>query len=183
MDVWDVSRAVDFLLTVPEVDAKRIGYMGFSLGGTTTVWGAALEPRIAVAVSICGWSPFRGQPSERVENLLASYNYPRLRPYVEADRPLPLDMDHVAALVAPRPFLNLNARDDRFVPNKAELAAAEAELARLYTLLGATDRFKVVYFDGDHSVSDVAASESCAWFDRWLRPNAIGSPNVKVESY
>ena len=52
MSAWDVSRAVDFLLTVPEVDAGRIGCTGWSQGGQMSLLGAALEPRIA-AIAPC----------------------------------------------------------------------------------------------------------------------------------
>lgn len=166
MSVWDVSRAVDFLLTVPEVDGKRIGCTGWSQGGVTTLLGAAMDPRIAVAVAVCGWSPFRGYD---LSGLMASYNYPRLRPYVAQRRPLPFDMDQVAAMIAPRPFLNLNAKLDRFFPNKEELTAAEEELARLYAWHGAEDRFRAVGFEGDHAHGRVAVRASQAWFDRWLR--------------
>ena len=54
LSAWDVSRAVDFLLTVPEVDGRRIGCTGWSQGGQMTLLGAALEPRIAVAAPVCG---------------------------------------------------------------------------------------------------------------------------------
>ncbi|MBI3696982.1 MAG: acetylxylan esterase, partial [Acidobacteria bacterium] len=48
--VWDVMRTIDFISTRPELDAKRVGCMGISGGGTCTVFSAALEPRIRVAL-------------------------------------------------------------------------------------------------------------------------------------
>ena len=165
MSLWDVSRAVDLLLTLPEVDGNRIGCTGWSQGGLTTLLGAAMDPRIAVAVSVCGWSPFRGRDPEP---LLAAYNFPRLRTDVERDHPLPFDLDHVAAMIAPRPFLNLNAEADRYFPNREELRAAEVELGRLYSWLGTPDRFQASHLSGEHAYTAVAATESQAWFDRWL---------------
>ena len=49
--VWDGIRAVDYLLSRPEVDPERIGCTGQSGGGTMTMYLAALEPRIKVAVT------------------------------------------------------------------------------------------------------------------------------------
>ncbi|MGH9325990.1 MAG: alpha/beta hydrolase, partial [Terriglobia bacterium] len=47
---WDGIRAVDYLLSRPEVDPERIGCTGQSGGGTMTMYAAGLDPRIKVAV-------------------------------------------------------------------------------------------------------------------------------------
>ena len=167
LSTWDVGRAVDFLLTVPEVDPERIGCTGWSQGGLTTVLGAAMDLRISVAVSACGWSPFRGRD---LTGYMAPYNFPRLGMYVEESRFLPFDLDHMAALIAPRPFLNVNAADDHYVPNREELADAEAALAAYYRSLGVPERFKAMYVPGDHAYTGEVARTSQAWFDRWLSP-------------
>src|SRR5438874_2145532 len=52
-EVWDGIRAVDYLLTRPDVDAERISITGTSGGGTQTALIAALDPRIKVAVPSC----------------------------------------------------------------------------------------------------------------------------------
>ncbi len=52
-EVWDGIRAVDYLLTRPEVDPERINITGTSGGGTQTALIAALDPRIKVAVPSC----------------------------------------------------------------------------------------------------------------------------------
>lgn len=56
--VWDVMRGIDFLSTLPQVDASRIACMGHSGGGTVTLFAAAIETRIKVAVinaAFCTW--------------------------------------------------------------------------------------------------------------------------------
>jgi dienelactone hydrolase len=83
LSTWDVSRAVDFLLTLPEVDPNRIGCTGWSQGGQMSLLGAALDERIAAVAPVCGWSPLRGLDERIVDNLVQSYNYPRLRLYAE----------------------------------------------------------------------------------------------------
>ena len=52
-EVWDGIRAVDYLLTRPDVDGERISITGTSGGGTQTALIAALDPRIKVAVPSC----------------------------------------------------------------------------------------------------------------------------------
>ena len=52
--VWDLIRGIDYLETRSEVDAKRIGIVGYSLGGTSAGCVANLDNRVRAAV-ICGW--------------------------------------------------------------------------------------------------------------------------------
>lgn len=52
-EIWDGIRAVDYLLTRPDVDPERISITGTSGGGTQTAYIAALDPRIKVAAPSC----------------------------------------------------------------------------------------------------------------------------------
>jgi len=52
-EVWDGTRALDYLLTRPEVDPERINITGTSGGGFQTAHIAALDPRIKVAAPSC----------------------------------------------------------------------------------------------------------------------------------
>jgi len=52
-EIWDGMRAVDYLLTRPEVDAERISITGTSGGGSQTALIAALDPRIKIAAPSC----------------------------------------------------------------------------------------------------------------------------------
>jgi hypothetical protein len=54
MTLWDLFRAVDVLAARPEVDPQRIGAAGLSMGGEWTMWIAACDLRIKVAV-VSGW--------------------------------------------------------------------------------------------------------------------------------
>jgi len=55
--IWNNIRAVDLLETRPEVDAKRIGCIGHSLGGHNAIFTAVFDPRLRVIVSSCGFTP------------------------------------------------------------------------------------------------------------------------------
>ena len=49
-------RAVDLLQQRDEVDPRRIGVIGHSLGGHNAMFVAAFDERLAVIVSSCGWA-------------------------------------------------------------------------------------------------------------------------------
>src|SRR5262249_9393919 len=50
---WDGIRALDYLLTRPEVDQRHIGITGNSGGGTLTTWLCGLEQRWTMAAPGC----------------------------------------------------------------------------------------------------------------------------------
>ena len=52
--LWDLMRCVDILASRPEVDAARIGVGGLSMGGEWTMWIAACDERLRLAV-VSGW--------------------------------------------------------------------------------------------------------------------------------
>lgn len=54
MTLWDLFRAVDVLQSRPEVDPQRLGVGGLSMGGEWTMWIAACDPRLKVAI-VSGW--------------------------------------------------------------------------------------------------------------------------------
>jgi uncharacterized protein len=109
--VADLAAGVDLLAASSDVDAARIGYVGFSLGGMLGTVFAAREPRIrAVAVVIAGSFAYtryweRGDTEED-----------RVRRRTAADLTDPV---FFAARIAPRPFLMVNTTDDPVFPRPA----------------------------------------------------------------
>ncbi len=168
LSAWDVSRAVDVLLARPEVDGQRIGCMGWSQGGQMSVIAAALDERIAATVSVCGWGPMEGVGGVRAVNWARSYNFPRLSSYLQSGAPLSLDMDHLVATVAPRPFLDVRARLDNVFENAGEIERGLDSIGAVYDLAGAAERFRAVWLPGGHGYSGGAARETEAWLHRWL---------------
>jgi dienelactone hydrolase len=55
----EISLALDYATSLPQVDAARIGFIGHSYGGRAAMWAPAWDDRIRVSVSNCGCIPYR----------------------------------------------------------------------------------------------------------------------------
>jgi len=55
----EISLALDYVSSLPEVDPARIGFIGHSYGGRAAIWAPACDERIRASVSNCGCIPFR----------------------------------------------------------------------------------------------------------------------------
>src|SRR6185436_427583 len=102
------SRLIDYLETRKDVDAKRIGLVGHSYGGHSTIFTTAFEPRIKVAVANGPVSDFlhHGMHWAVPKGGGNSQSLPKMRPYVmDHTLPIPVTFYEFTALIAPRPLL------------------------------------------------------------------------------
>lgn len=142
MRVWDVMRAIDYLETREEVDRSRIGAMGISGGGMTTLFSSALDERIKAAVVSGYLNTFK-------DSILSIYhcecNYvPGILRYAE--------MYDIAGLIAPRALLVESGTKDNIFPIKATEFAV-SKVKKVYELLGVLDKFGLDIFEGRHQIS------------------------------
>ncbi|MBM4083670.1 MAG: hypothetical protein FJ272_02685 [Planctomycetes bacterium] len=152
--LWDLRRALDVLETLSEVDAKRIGCYGLSLGGEMTLFLAACDPRVKVAC-ISGFLCSYGSSFLAEGHCGCGYVF-GLGKYLEHE--------DIAALIAPRPLLVESATRDPIFP--VEVAKQTVERLRpLYALCGVPDRIDQDVFEGKHEISGAKAFE---WFGKWL---------------
>ena len=182
--IWDLSRGIDYLETLDFVDASRIGSVGHSHGGITTLFGMALDDRIKVGASSCGFDTLRidGNPWRwsHATALVPRLGFYVSSPYINMDQyrampdsevvKTPLDMHEMLALIAPRPLF-MSASDLDFVfPNGGwSTRQSLARVEPIYKLLGAEGRVGTYYFSGGHNFPPEASSRAYDWFDRWLR--------------
>jgi dienelactone hydrolase len=137
--VYDVMRAIDWIETHPALDAKRVGCMGISGGGTCTLFAAALEPRIHAAFMSCSLNTFRSSIMS-LSHCIDNY-VPGILNWAE--------MYDVAGLIAPRPFFSEGGDRDDIFPVAATRESFE-QVKKLYEVFGAPDATGQEIFSGEH---------------------------------
>lgn len=152
---WDGIRALDYLLTRPEVDPQHVGITGNSGGGTMTTWLCGLERRWSMAAPSCFVTTFR----RNLENELPA-DTEQCPPRALA---LHLDHDDFLAAMAPRPVVILAKERDYFDARGAE--DAYRRLKRLYTLLGAADNIRLFIGPTTHGYSRENREAMYQWFN------------------
>jgi dienelactone hydrolase len=183
--IADLSRAIDYLSTLEFVDRARIGCMGHSHGGITTLFGMALEPRLAAGASNCGFDTFRLDGNvwrwSHATALMPRLGFHVSSPYITMDRyravpdseviQVPFDLHEVLALAAPRPLLLSTSDDDFVFPNAGWSARmATARLRPVYAAHGVQERFQSTYFTGGHRLPAPVAQQMYDWLERTLKP-------------
>ena len=169
---WDGIRALDYLLTRPEVDARHIGLTGNSGGGTTTTWLCGLDGRWTMAAPSCFVTTFR----RNLENELPadSEQYP-LRALA-----MGLDHDDFLAALAPKPIVILAQEKDYFDARAVE--EAYDRLRRLYRLLGAEENISLFMGPAYHGYSQESREAMYRWFNHATGvSNATTEPELKLE--
>lgn len=153
--VWDAIRAVDFVVSLPNVDRKRIGCLGHSLGGKQALYAAAFDERIQAAVSSEGGIGLQFSNWEAIW-----YLGPKIR------KPgFGLENHQVLALIAPRALLLLGGdsadgeRSDEFI------GAAKP----VYDLFDARENLQWFNHHSGHRYSSEARKVAEEFLDRHLK--------------
>jgi cephalosporin-C deacetylase-like acetyl esterase len=157
--IWDGIRALDYLLSRPEVDPSRVGATGNSGGGTHTSYLSALDDRITVAAPSCYITSWRFMldtigPQDGEQVFPGWLNYG-------------MDYPDFIYSFAPKPFLVLSAIRDFFPIGGVRESFAEAH--RLYEALGIGDKLQKVEADDGHGYSKPRRQAAYRWFARWLQ--------------
>jgi cephalosporin-C deacetylase-like acetyl esterase len=164
---WDGIRALDYLLSRPEVDSQRIGCCGHSGGGTQTMWLCALEPRIKAAIVVEG----------HTENL-AGADYEPPGAYADAEQNIigglkvPIDRGDLLAAFAPKPLLILYTPVDNGTTYSAHYVRGTEEivdeLRSLYSLYEAKEKVGLNHSPLPHDYDYFHRRSTYGWFNKWL---------------
>jgi dienelactone hydrolase len=174
--IWDGIRALDYLASLPEVDAGRIGMTGSSGGGTLTTYISMLDPRVKAASIVTYITSFRKKIEARAADSVSD-------PEQDLFGVLGAGVDHteMVGLIAPRPVLIGAALKD-FFPIEGTRATF-AELREVYAKAGVPERVDMVAFDHKHMYSQPLREATAAWFNRWLKgqSGAVHEAAIAVE--
>lgn len=151
------ERTLEWLATLPNVDAKRIGFYGLSYGGKTAMRvPAILNKQYALSICSADFNDWIRKNSSAED----SYSYVYTGEYEMPE----WNMGHIASyaelarLISPRPFMAERGHDDGVAPD--EWVAAEfARVRRHYDKLGIGDRAQIEFFNGPHTIHGVGTYE------------------------
>jgi len=171
--VWDGIRAIDYLLTRPEVDPEKIGCAGHSGGGTLTMFISVADERVRCAVVNEGGTGHRWPvtvdggrigPSDVEQNVFPAAIYG-------------IDICDLLTAIAPRPLLttieNYNPRFN---------SAAE-HIKKRYEQLGVPERYATEEATDPHSWTPKLRLATTNWFCRWFygKPGPATEPEFQAE--
>ena len=168
--IWDGIRALDYLLSRPEVDSKRVGCTGNSGGGTHTAYLSGLDNRIQVAAASCYITSWR-----RLLDSIGPQDAEQVFPYWLKDG---FDFPDFLYATAGKPFLVLSAIRD-FFPIGGARASFE-EVRQVYGKLGLSEQVAMFEADDGHGYTLPRRERAYRWFTRWLQGAEDPQPESPV---
>ena len=159
---YDDIAGTEYLATMPQVDARRIGCTGCSMGAYRAWMLAALSDRIKVGAAVCWMVTADEQMSfkyERTENGGFANCFPGLRRW--------MDYPHVASLACPKAMLFISGRQDKLFP-VAGVQKAFATMHATWQQQGAADKIETELWDMPHSCPRRAQQRVLEFFRKHL---------------
>jgi dienelactone hydrolase len=150
LQLWNSIRALDWLLTLPDVDPGRIACTGESGGGTQTFLLCAVDDRVQVSAPVC-------MVSHYFQGGCVCENAPNLR--------VGTDNVEFAACFAPKPQILIGATGDWTKEIKEK---GVPEIRGVYRLFGAEDRLSAVVHDAGHNYNQASRESVYAFFRKHL---------------
>lgn len=158
-NILDMRRAVDYLASLPEVDAARMGCYGHSMGSTHTWLVGPWEPRLKCLVGNCCLPTYAA-----IHRTKMLHCFPNFVPGIHRYG----DTPDIAALIAPR-ALHLNFGEQDSGSPIEEVRSGVATIAEAYARCGAAERFSYFIEPGTgHVLSDAMWQRTQDAFAKWL---------------
>jgi hypothetical protein len=195
--VHDVSREIEYLRSLKEVDGNRIGFMGFSLSAKAALYVAAFNPDVKVTVSVdphialnggTNWyAPWYLDWHHKFDDIdTPTYPVPELRGTVQSllnpDVKRPgFEHDHheLLALAAPRPFLLIGGSQAEDTGGDSDDLQSWGYVNRakeVYKLLGVPERLQYCSTNqGHHATGEPGDAAWKAFLHYYLKEHPVES--------
>ena len=166
--IWNNMAAIDLLQSLPEVDPKRIGCIGHSLGGHNSLFLAAFDTRIKAVVTSCGFTSFYKYYFGDLTGWSHKGYMPRIATVYEKNpSKMPFDFTEILGAVAPRAiFINAPIHDSNFEISGVYDCVNTAK--PVYELLKARDKLIMINPDAPHDFPPEARIAAYQFLDREL---------------
>ncbi len=150
VEIAKITRALDVILTRPEVDPNRVAMVGLSYGGYYALVTPAVDTRIKVSVSSCYYGVQEGRYERDELSVPSDFKFKdRFTLFRDSD---------IVALICPRALeIQAGSKDDNDHREPGKLLAPLS--AAYYSKLGLSDRFHYLIFEGKHEFHDESAWE------------------------
>lgn len=170
--VWESIRALDYLLSRPEVNPEKIGMTGASGGGLNTFFTTAIDDRFACAVPVSYPCTFyAAMAAERDLNWEDGTDVcnqvPQVMSYAE--------MSDIASLFIPKPYMILSGTRDKIFPI-AGVRQITSVIEHNFELAGVPEHFRYVEFDEEHGYQQGLREAAYGWLKKWLLGVGDGDP-------
>lgn len=153
---WAYGVTMNWLETVPEVDAGKVAIWGHSRRGKACLLAGALDERFAAVLphmsGMGGAAAYRvrRRGAQELEQLLERFWLkPRMFTFIDREEALPFDQHWLHALVAPRALYSHVGIDDAWGDPAGEQAAWEAA-REVYAWLEASDQLGIHFGNYGH---------------------------------
>ena len=160
MMMFDEIRALDYLLSRPEADDKRVGVFGLSMGATKAWWLSALDTRITTCLDLCCLTDFHElMKAGNLKGHGIYYYVPSLLKHFNTAT--------INELIVPRPHVSLNGRYDDLTP-PAGVEKVRDHLLPLYEKYGRREDCRIELFDCPHEETPEMRKIILNWLDKHL---------------
>ena len=160
MMMFDEFQALSYLAERPEVDSKRLGAFGMSMGATKAWWLAALDPRVALTIDLCCLTDY--------DSLIARGGLHGHGVYYFVPSLLKeFDTAQINELIVPRARLSLNGRFDPLTPPEG-VAKVRDHLYPLYSEQGRAQEWRIELFDCAHEETPEMRELVIQWLRDYL---------------
>lgn len=173
MQVYDNRRAVDYILSRPEVNGK-LGITGASGGGNQSMYAGSLDDRFNAVVPVCSVGNYQAYLKAACcvcEVLPGALTFTE-----EGD---------VLGLVAPRALMIMNAAKDAIQFSPAEAKMSVERVQAIYKLHDVEPKFKHQIFDSTHDYNQPMREAMYGWMTLHLKGEgkgeAIPEPKHTIE--